>query len=350
MIQNGDYEIPMVLTSVELITKDNLAKMKYRYPDAPLVDPVKIGVIFYSFGYTVVDYQRQAMNAIKDELGVELIELSSEWDAQKELALFEDLVADQVDAIILQPVSQDAAGHLIQMGHDAGIPVISFDGLAKNTPTDAYVTAYSEKVGEMQAQLVVDTLGTEEPIQVAILEGEAGDDIAERITVGNYTVFDGYPNVEVVVDQKHQAWDRDKAMATAENAISQYGEELDAIVANNDGMAMGALQAVKAAGLLDKIMVVGADADEDALMAVKSGELAATVNKDPIEMGETVLRVANSIARGQPIADGTYLTEDDVLMIQNGDYEIPMVLTSVELITKDNLAKMKYRYPDAPLE
>jgi len=313
-------------------------------------ETVKIGVIFYDFGLTVVNFQRQAMNAIKDELGVELIELSSDWDAQKELALFEDLVAKKVDAIILQPVSQDAAGHLVQMGHNAGIPVISFDGLAKKTDTDAYVTAWSEKVGEMQAQYALDQLGTDKPLKVAILEGEAGDDIAERITFGNYTVFNKYPNVEVVVDQKHPAWDKDKAMATAENALAKYCDQLNVIIANNDMMAMGALQAVKAAGLLGKVMVIGADADLDALLSIKAGELAATVNKDPIEMGDTVLRVANRIARKLPIADGIHITEDDIIMFKNGDYDVPMVVTSVEFITKDNLSKMKYRYPDAALD
>lgn len=342
------YRIFAVLVLVALL----FAAFPAGSTPASAADPEvkKIGIIFYSFGYSVVDFQRKAMNALKDELGVELIELSSEWDGQKELNHMETLIAEGCDAIIVQPVSQDAAGHLVQMGHDAGIPVISFDGLAKNTPTDAYVTAYSEKVGEMQALYVLANLAADQQLKVAILEGEAGDDIAERITAGNLTVFNQYPNVEVVVHQKHQAWDKDKAMATAENALSRYGAELDAIVANNDGMALGALQAVKAAGLMDEVMVVSADADEDALLSVKAGELAATVNKDPIEMGETVLRVANSIARGLPIADGEYITEDDIIMIENGEYSVPMVLTSVELITCRNLAKMKYRYPDTPLE
>ena len=150
----------------------------------------------------------------------------------------------------------------------------------------AFATTDNEKVGEKGAQYILENL--KDGGQVAIIEGKAGNASGESRKTGATKVFTEASNVTLVASQPAD-WDRQKALDTAASML-QANPDLKAIYCCNDTMALGALQAVKNAGKLGEIIVVGTDGAAEALTSVEEGELNATVAQNSAEIGATSLR------------------------------------------------------------
>ena len=120
--------------------------------------------------------------------------------------------------------------------------------------------------------------------------------------------------------------------------ITKYNNDIAGILANNSGMAMGAVQALKAQGLIGKVVCVGSDADLDACKSINNNELTADIDKKPVQLGLESYRAALKLAQKQD-----YKTSTDV---KNGKYKVRVKLLDVDLINKDNVDKMKYRWPN----
>ena len=127
------------------------------------------------------------------------------------------------------------------------------------------------------------------------------------------------------------------AMATTEYALTNHNNDIQGILANNSGMIMGAVQALVAEGLTEKIVTVGSDADKDSCQAIINGTNNADVDKMPYQLGLEAFKVAVKIAKGEDI--GAEKT------IENGSFRVPVKLTPVRLITRRNIEKMKERWP-----
>ena len=134
-------------------------------------------------------------------------------------------------------------------------------------------------------------------------------------TEGYNQVLKDYPDIKVVFEQTAN-WKTDEALALVENWL-QSGTQIDAIVANNDGMAMGALKAVEDAKLSDKIKVYGLDATPDALAAVKDGKLAATISQSTTAQGQKAMETCVKLVNGEKVE--------------------PEILVQFTLINKDNI-------------
>lgn len=134
---------------------------------------------------------------------------------------------------------------------------------------------------------------------VAVLRGPLGAFAEQGRFRGYEAVFTANPDIEVVFDQTAN-WQREEAMALVENWLTT-GTQIDAIICQNDGMALGALEAVKAAGKKDQIIITGIDAIQDALDSVKAGELDATCFQDAIGQGKGALDMAVRAAKGEKI-------------------------------------------------
>ena len=149
--------------------------------------------------------------------------------------------------------------------------------------------------GELQGQFLIEKMG--EKGGVGILEGILSNEGAVKRTEGNEEIIAKYPDIKVLAKEAGD-WQSDKGMSITENWITAYGKDLTAILANNDNMAMGALQALEAAGR-DDVIVVGVDAIPDALKLVKEGKLDATVLQDAKGQGSTGVDVAVKAAGGE---------------------------------------------------
>jgi D-xylose transport system substrate-binding protein len=302
----------------------------------PRKSNIKVGVSVATMKEAVYSFMKKAMMDNKDKYGAEIYWVAANNDEMAQVANVEDLLAQGIDVLILHPVNTVAAGSLVEKARRENVPVVSMDRLPTNANVNCHVTANSFLVGQLQSKYVAERLGGKG--NVVILEGESGNDVAREITAGNKDILKSYPGIKIAVEQTHKAWSRNLAMATTENALTNYKNEIQGVLANNSGMIMGAVQALLAEGVKNKVVTVGSDADKDSCQAIIDGTNDADVDKMPYQLGLISFETAVKIAKGEKIeADAS---------VQNGKYKVPVKFTPVRLITKENVKEMKDRWPD----
>lgn len=231
--------------------------------------------------------------AAKQGIKVDIFAAQSEDDTEGQLRILENCLAKNYKAIGVAPLSPTNLINGIVQANKKGIYVMNIDEKidmdslkAAGGSVIAFATTDNVKVGEKGANFIIDKLT--EGGEVAIIEGKAGNASGEARKQGATAAFEAKENIKLVGSQPAD-WDRQKALDTAASMIQQ-NPDLKAIYCCNDTMALGALQAVKNAGKLGEIIVVGTDGAAEALKSVEAGELSATVAQDSAEIGATSLR------------------------------------------------------------
>lgn len=231
--------------------------------------------------------------AAKQGVKVDVFAANTEEDTEGQLKILENCITKGYKAIGVAPLSPTNLINGIVEANKKGIYVMNIDEKidmdslkAAGGSVIAFATTDNEKVGEKGAQYILDNL--KDGGQVAIIEGKAGNASGESRKTGATKIFTEASNVTLVASQPAD-WDRQKALDTAASML-QANPDLKAIYCCNDTMALGALQAVKNAGKLGEIIVVGTDGAAEALTSVEEGELNATVAQNSAEIGATSLR------------------------------------------------------------
>lgn len=242
------------------------------------------------------------------ELGVkvDVFAAQSEDDTEGQLKILENCISKGYKAIGVAPLSPTNLVNGIVEANKKGIYVMNIDEkidmeTLKNAGGSviAFATTDNEKVGEKGANFIIESL--QDGGEVAIIEGKAGNASGEARKLGATNAFSANSSVKLVASQPAD-WDRQKALDTAASII-QKNPDLKAIYCCNDTMALGALQAVKNANKLGKIVVVGTDGAAEALESVKAGELSATVAQNSAEIGATSLRKMVETVKAAPAID-----------------------------------------------
>jgi len=161
-----------------------------------------------------------------------------------------------------------------------------------------YVGSESIDAGIFQAEYLVELLGEDAEVGYAILVGMLSNEAAVARTEGNKQVLEKYPNYKLLAE-KNGDWQRDQGLTITENWITAYGDELKAVLSNNDEMALGSVEALEAAGLKDKVIVMGVDLIDDAKVAIKEGRLDASVLQDGKGQGEGAVKIALAALAGE---------------------------------------------------
>lgn len=294
---------------------------------AAISKKIKIGFILS----TMQEERYQRDKAIFEEtaraLGAETLFESCNDNEQTQAAKVENLLTKGIDVLVIQPVNGDAAASFVDQAHQDGVKVVAYDRLIKNADLDFYATQNSYQVGVLQAQAAVKA--TKGSGNYIILMGQPGHSVAQEITRGNLDVLAKYPKIKVVVKQAHNNWSTSEAMATTENALTKFKNNIAAILANNSGMAHGAIQALKEQSLLGKIFVAGADADLAAIRNMVAGHQQFEVLKAIKPLAEGAARIAFTLAKGEiPPHDRT---------IFNGKRDVKVINTPVYPVTKENI-------------
>jgi len=263
-------------------------------------EPIRIGVsmLFDDLWLTTL---RDAISAYAEtQPGVELIMVDSKEDVATQLGQVENFVSQNVDAIILIPPDTSATGPAIKAAQDAGIPLVFINRKPSELPAGIpYVGSDSIVAGRLQAEWLAEKLGGKG--NVVVMQGNLAQEAAQQRTAGFHEVFEKYPDIKIIKEDTAN-WSRDQGLALMENWLST-GEQIDAVASNNDEMAIGALQAIDAAGLLGKILVGGVDASPDALAEMDEGRLNVTVFQNAAGQGEGGIKAAISLARGETVPD-----------------------------------------------
>ncbi len=238
--------------------------------------------------------------------GIKIIVDDGQNSATKQTSDVEAAIAQHVDGIIISPLTVSTLVPALKEAAAKNIPVVTIDREAKGAPTLAHVGADNVAVGKVAAQFVVQRLhgkGT-----VVLLTGTPGASAAIDRTNGVMQVFKAAPGINVAFNQTAQ-FDRATAISVTEAALSRL-PHVDAIVAENDDMALGAALALKAKNLTGKVVVTGADAIPDALQAIASGSLTATVEQFGDKQAQQDVAILAAFVRNgvKPKQHDTFIT------------------------------------------
>ncbi|MCP3763711.1 D-ribose ABC transporter substrate-binding protein [Domibacillus sp. A3M-37] len=220
--------------------------------------------------------------AEKNSGTVEVVDAQN--DSAKQTNDIEDLLQKEIDVLLINPTDSAAISPAVQSANSAGIPVITIDRSVDEGDVEALIVSDNVKGGEEAAKYLVETLG--EGAKIAELEGIAGASATRDRGEGFHSIADS--QLEVVAKQAAD-FDRTKALTVTEN-ILQANPDIQGIFAQNDEMALGALQAVQASG--KDIVIIGFDGSEDAFKAIEAGDLQATIAQQPVEMGQIAVESA----------------------------------------------------------
>lgn len=230
------------------------------------------------------------------ELGYEATIFDSQNDPAKEAAHFENIIASGYAAILFNPTDADGSIANVRKAKDAGVPVFCMD--REINATDAAVCQilsdnYSGAVAI--GQYFVKVVGKEG--KYVELLGLVGDNNTWNRSKGFHSVVDRYPGLKMVAQQSAD-FDRARALEVME-AILQAHPDIDAVFCGNDAMAMGAYQALAAAGKADKVKVFGFDGAEDVVRLIAEGRIAATGMQFPKVMARTAAEYADQYLKGR---------------------------------------------------
>lgn len=262
-----------------------------------LVEAAKIGfVVSTQDNPFFVTLKEGAVSAAK-EMGHEIVVLDSQNDPSKELGNVEDLLINKIDVLLINPTDSDAVISSVKAANRRKVPVITLDRASNGGKVVAHIASDNIAGGELAGNFIIEKLEGKS-VKVVELEGIPGTTAARDR--GNGFNKAAAEKLDIVAKQAAD-FDRTKGLNVMEN-ILQGQSEINAVFAHNDEMALGALRAIEAAGNKD-ILIVGFDATEDAVKAVKDGKLAATVAQKPAEIGAEGVYAADKIIKKESIPE-----------------------------------------------
>ena len=260
--------------------------------------------------------ERGAMEKGK-ELGVEVTVLAppTESDVAAQIAQIEDQLAKGVKGLVLAPTDPNALAPVVDEAIANKVPVVFVDTKGTNKGV-TYIGTDNVAGAALAAKYICDNVpaGSE----VALITGIVTQSTGKARADGGRSGLTGC-GLKIVAEQAGE-WDRAKGLAVMENIITG-NPNIKAVFASNDNMALGATEALKSAGLLDKVMVVGFDANPDAAASILAGEMKASVAQNPANMGA--------------------IGVDSILKLAKGETLPPVIDTGTVLVTKENAEKFK---------
>ena len=260
--------------------------------------------------------------------GVQLQIEDAQNDVGRQLNQIQNFVASGVDAIIVNPVDTDATETMSQLAAEAGIPLVYVNRMPINIDTlpdnQAFVASDEVESGTLQTQEICRLLveqGKGEGAKALVMMGELSNQAARQRTQDILDVI-ATPECSFIeiVEQQTANWSRTQGQDLMTNWLSA-GVEFDAVIANNDEMALGAILALKSAGIaMDQVIVGGIDATQDALAAMQDGDLDVTVFQNAAGQGQGAVDTALKLASGEAVEQKVWIPFELVTPANLADY------------------------------
>ena len=240
--------------------------------------------------------------------------------------------------MIVQSLDAEAASPIVESAHDAGIQVIAYDRFIMNCDLDYYVTFDSFKVGQVEAQFIVDAAPKGNYIW---LKGAPEDNNAHLVAEGQQDVLQPYidsGDITIVTEQWCKGWDPNEALKHTENGLTSAANDVQGVIASNDGTAGGAVQALEAQGLAGTVPICGQDADIAACQRIVEGTQTGTVYKPLAPLNQAACELAVAIATGE--SDPMSCVDSSLgtwQKLSNNTKDVDSFTVDVEAIDKDNI-------------
>jgi len=295
-------------------------------------DQILIGLSMDTLKETRWQKDRDYFVAKAEALGAKVLVQSANSDDTRQIQDVQSLLSNKVDVLVIVPHNGQAMAKAVNLAREAGVPVIAYDRVITDCDLDVYLSFDNVRVGEMQAQYLVDKLPKGRKARLMRIFGAKTDNNAFMFKQGQDNVLEpriAAGEIEIIHEDWAENWKPESAKKITNAAITQHGANFDAILASNDGTAGGAIQALMEEGLAGKIIVTGQDAELVACQRIASGVQAMTIYKPIRHLANAGAELAVKMGRGQPvIARGS---------VNNGKAEVPSVLLDVVTVTKENL-------------
>ncbi|PWH17781.1 MAG: D-xylose transporter subunit XylF [Anaerolineae bacterium] len=311
---------------------------------------IKVGLSFSDFATERWKNEEVLMRKLLEEKGYEVISQEANHDVKLQNDQIDNMVSQGVKALIVVAEDGDAIVTSVDKAADAGVKVIAYDRLIKTPKIAAYLSFDNVEVGRQQALGVMKAIGADTwdvakngKIRVIQLAGSPTDNNATLFTKGQTEILQPYVDkgiVEIIAQQGVENWDPANALKLMENLLTAANNDVDAVVASNDGTALGALQAMKAQGLAGKVPISGQDATADGCNSIVKGELTVSILKDIRLLSPLAVDVVDKLLKGEPISGMKNYTLAELTVDPSMKGEVPCVFLEVQQVTKDNVYEL----------
>lgn len=260
-----------------------------------------------------------------------LIYSNANQDTRTQRAQAEAALTNGARVLVLDPVDSNAAAAIADLAQSKNVPIIAYDRLINGSAAVSYYISFdNEQVGKLQGQSLLQAVQGKRNPTIVMINGAPTDSNATLFKKGAHSVLDG--QVHLAKEYDTPDWSPDQAQVRMQQALTGLGKQVDGVYAANDGMAAGAIAAMKIAGLHPLPPVTGQDAELGAIQRILIGEQYMTVYKRFQTEAQTAAQLAYDLVTGTPVPQG-WVTG----AVNNGTVDVPAILLAPEIVTRTNV-------------
>jgi len=320
-------------------------------PAAKAADKVFVGLSFSDYATERWPLENAMMTKLLQAKGYGVLSQQADHDVKLQNDQIDTMVAQGAKALIIIAEDGASAATAVSAAVKKGVKVISYDRLIKSPDISAYISFDNTEVGRQQALGVMNALGLKDgkgtdkwtkdnPVKLVLMGGDPGDNNAILLRNGQNEVIKPYVDagiIKVVADQSVEKWDAANAVKLMENILTAQKNLIDAVVASNDGTALGALQALKAQKLAGVVPISGQDATADGCNSIVKGELTVSVFKDTRLLSPLAVDLADKLLKGETVPELKKFSMAELTNDKSLAGDVMAQFLVVVQVTKDNV-------------
>ncbi|CZT36551.1 MULTISPECIES: sugar ABC transporter substrate-binding protein [Rhizobiaceae] len=282
----------------------------------------KIGLAVANLQANFFNQIKQSVEAEAKKRGIEVVTVDAKGDGPTQVNQIQDLLTQNIDALIYIPAGAAAATVPVKLAKAAGVPVINIDRNAEGAPGDTFLATDSVSSAKSVCDYILKEAGGKG--DMVIIHGQKGTTPEVDRSKGCAEALKAYPEVKIVAEQYSNMWAQDEGFQIMQNML-QANPNVSIVFAQADGLALGAAQAIKVANPSQKVVVGGFDGDTAALEALGKGVFNVTATQQTQKMGRDAVENAVKIVAGEKVP--------------------PVQLLDATLTTKENVAEFIANHP-----
>lgn len=275
---------------------------------------IKMGATFLGYHQAFPATIRKLMVEEAAKRGIDLTVYNGQESTKKQIEHIEEMIRNKVDVIILNPVDANGTVKGVELAVNAGIPIIGVNAIVNTDQLASYIGSNDIEAGEIAMQFIADKINGKGSI--VVLNGITGQSSSLQRSRGITNILNNFPEIRVL-EQASANWSSEESYTLIKDWFTKHPGKIDAIVSQNDEMALGAIRYMKENGL-PHIPIIGVDGLPEAMEAVKSGELDATVFQDAAGQAKMTIDVAHRLTNGGHLAK-TYFIPFQIVTKDNVD-------------------------------
>jgi len=292
---------------------------------------IKIGFAMATVKEERWQRDRAAFEAHCKQMNVECEISVADNNKEKQANDVDNLLTKNIDVLVIAPDDATQAASMVEKAKAQNVPVISYDRLINSDKIDLYISHQVPVIGKKIAEYALQKVPKGNYIMVYGDETDNNALIMKKAQLEVLQPAIDKGDIKIVTQLPAKGWRKEEALKIVENSLTQNNNNVQAIVASNDGTAGGAVEALATQKLLGKVLVTGQDAQIDALQRIAEGKQTMTIYKPIIPLANAAVEAAIKLAKKEPLADAKPFKNDTL------GKEIPAILLEVTTVDKDNL-------------